>query len=169
MLPASPRRSWPTSLLLGAPSLIPRGILRPFVAPAHDVSPLAHSLPLYLSTSSRHTQQTQKPKPLAPHEQSAREHNTHHHVPNSNDTVSCGQGPKRPPRLASGLPAGCLPPQRSVLLELCLAASGRPHLLARCGCNSRSDQSTVSGWCSGMFGGAGAAVCGVGLVQKRGR
>ena len=87
MLPASPRRSWPTSLLLGAPSLIPRGILRPFVAPAHDVSPLAHSLPLYLSTSSRHTQQTQKPKPLAPHEQSAREHNTHHHVPNSNDTV----------------------------------------------------------------------------------
>ena len=60
MLPASPRRSWPTSLLLGAPSLVPRGILRPFVAPAHDVSPLAHSLPLYLSTSSRHTQQHYK-------------------------------------------------------------------------------------------------------------
>ena len=60
--------------------------------------------------------------------------------------ASCGQGPKRPPRPASGLPAGCLPPQRSVLLELCLAASGRPHLLARCGCNSRSDQSTVYGW-----------------------
>ena len=60
--------------------------------------------------------------------------------------ASCGQGPKRPPRPASGLPAGCLPPQRCVLLELCLAASGRPYLLARCGCNSRSDQSTVYGW-----------------------
>ena len=56
---------------------------------------------------------------------------------------SCGQGPKRSPRPASGLRAGCLPPQRCVLLELCLAASGRPCLLARCGCNSRRDQSAV--------------------------
>ena len=32
--------------------------------------------------------------------------------------ASCGQGPKRPPRPARGLRAGCLPPQRCVVLEL---------------------------------------------------
>jgi hypothetical protein len=45
--------------------------------------------------------------------------------------ASCGQGLKRPPRPAGALHASCLPPQRCVVLELCLAASGRTCLLAQ--------------------------------------
>jgi hypothetical protein len=77
------------------------------------------------------------------------------------------------------LPAGCLQAlcRRSAALRAAGALSrwstradmaGRwPCLLCRGGCNSRSDQSMVYVWCSVMLGGAGAAVCGVGLVQKR--
>ena len=45
--------------------------------------------------------------------------------------AGCSWGPKRLPRPASGLPAGCLPLQRCVLLELCLPALSARALLQR--------------------------------------
>ena len=45
--------------------------------------------------------------------------------------AGCSWGPKRLPGPASGLPAGCLPLQRCVLLELCLPALSARGLLQR--------------------------------------
>ena len=45
--------------------------------------------------------------------------------------AGCSWGPKRLPGPASGLPAGCLPLQRCVLLELCLPALSARALLQR--------------------------------------
>ena len=46
--------------------------------------------------------------------------------------AGCSWGPKRLPGPASGLPAGCLPLQRCVLLELCLPALSARLLGACC-------------------------------------
>ena len=45
--------------------------------------------------------------------------------------AGCSWGPKRLPGPASGLPAGCLPLQRCVLLELCLPALSARAMLQR--------------------------------------
>jgi hypothetical protein len=70
---------------------------------------------------------------------------------------SCGQGPKRPPRPASGLPAGCLPPQRGRLgcwSSVSLPAAG--HVCSRAVAATRAATSLqclcdVRG-CSGVLG-----------------
>ena len=64
----------------------------------------------------------------------------------------CSWGPKRPPGPASGLPAGCLPLQRCVLLELCLPALSARALLQRVHPCSGPGQSGSSWGCSGVLG-----------------
>ena len=64
----------------------------------------------------------------------------------------CSWGPKRPPGPASGLPAGCLPLQRCVLLELCLPALSARALLQRVHPCSGPGQSSSSWGCSGVLG-----------------
>ena len=66
-----------------------------------------------------------------------------HHLPPPRDSdvhptprafpapAGCSWGPKRLPGPASGLPAGCLPLQRCLLLELCLPALSARALLQR--------------------------------------
>jgi hypothetical protein len=83
-----------------------------------------------------------------------------------------------PPRCSRNAPLTLLmPPQRCVLLELCLAASGRPRLLARCGCNctrtrAASDvlgRSEVLGVLCAALGGCINVVGGQLTSQRQGR
>ena len=66
--------------------------------------------------------------------------------------AGCSQGPKRLPGPASGLPAGCLPLQRCLLLELCLPALSARALLQRLHPCSGPDQSSSSWGCLGVLG-----------------
>ena len=79
--------------------------------------------------------------------------------------AGCSQGPKRLPGPASGLPAGCLPLQRCLLLELCLPALFARALLQRLHLRSGPVQSGCSRGCRGCraWHWAGAETC---LVVK---
>ena len=66
--------------------------------------------------------------------------------------AGCSWGPKRLPGPASGLPAGCLPLQRCVLLELCLPALSARALLQRVHpCSALVSPTALGGvwWCWG--------------------
>ena len=65
--------------------------------------------------------------------------------------AGCSWGPKRLPGPASGLPAGCLPLQRCVLLELCLPALSARGLLQRSYPCSNSVQSGSFRRCLGVL------------------
>jgi hypothetical protein len=66
--------------------------------------------------------------------------------------VGCSWGPKRLPGPASGLPAGCLPLQCCLLLELCLSGLSARALLQRLHPCSGPGQSDSSWICSGVLG-----------------
>jgi hypothetical protein len=66
--------------------------------------------------------------------------------------VGCSWGPKRLPGPASGLPAGCLPLQCCLLLELCLLGLSARALLQRLHPCSGPGQSDSSWICSGVLG-----------------
>ena len=78
--------------------------------------------------------------------------------------AGCSWGPKRLPGPASGLPAGCLPLQRCVLLELCLPALSARGLLQR---SYPCSNSVQSGSFRGCLGVLEVPRVGIGRVQKR--
>ena len=79
--------------------------------------------------------------------------------------AGCSWVPKRLPGPASGLPAGCLPLQCCLLLELCLSVRTVCSAPAAAGASLFGPLSVLQ--LLGVFGGAGGAVHGIGREQKR--
>ena len=79
--------------------------------------------------------------------------------------AGCSWGPKRLPGPASGLPAGCLPLQCCLLLELCLSVRTVCSAPAAAGASLFGPLSVPQ--LLGVFGGAGGAAHGIGREQKR--